>query len=171
MHAIELKVPAVGESITEVQIGEWLKAKANGAEGREPGRDRNRQGDGRVAGAGRGRIAKVLKHNGDTAAVGEVIGYMEEVAAAGPATAAAAGGRAGPRPPADSHAASGRPPGSMTRRASRRRRRVPTPAPTIGAGRRRREAAADREPRRRRSRPTSRWSSARSAAAEQTDAP
>ena len=30
--AIELKVPAVGESITEVQIGEWLKAEGDRAE-------------------------------------------------------------------------------------------------------------------------------------------
>jgi len=27
--AIELKVPTVGESITEVQIGEWLKAEGD----------------------------------------------------------------------------------------------------------------------------------------------
>ena len=51
--SIELKVPAVGESITEVQIGEWLKAEGDHAE-----KDENlveietRQGDGRIAGSG-----------------------------------------------------------------------------------------------------------------------
>ncbi len=30
--AVELKVPAVGESITEVQIGQWLKGEGQAAE-------------------------------------------------------------------------------------------------------------------------------------------
>jgi 2-oxoglutarate dehydrogenase E2 component (dihydrolipoamide succinyltransferase) len=30
--AVELKVPAVGESITEVQIGQWLKDEGQSAE-------------------------------------------------------------------------------------------------------------------------------------------
>ncbi len=78
--AIELKVPAVGESITEVQIGEWLQARRGHAE-----KDENLveietdKATVELPAPVSGRIAKVLKHNGDTAAVGEVIGYMEEV--------------------------------------------------------------------------------------------
>ena len=80
--SIELKVPAVGESITEVQIGEWLKAEGDHAE-----KDENLveietdKATVELPAPVSGRIAKMLKRNGDTAAVGEVIGYMEESAA------------------------------------------------------------------------------------------
>src|ERR1700722_19745249 len=80
--SIELKVPTVGESITEVQIGEWLKAEGDHAE-----KDENLveietdKATVELPAPVSGRIAKLLKHNGDTAAVGEVIGYMEESAA------------------------------------------------------------------------------------------
>jgi 2-oxoglutarate dehydrogenase E2 component (dihydrolipoamide succinyltransferase) len=79
--SIELKVPAVGESITEVQIGQWLKAEGDQAE-----KDENLveietdKATVELPAPVTGRIAKVLKRNGDTAAVGEVIGYMEESA-------------------------------------------------------------------------------------------
>jgi 2-oxoglutarate dehydrogenase E2 component (dihydrolipoamide succinyltransferase) len=79
--SIELKVPVVGESITEVQIGEWLKAEGDHAE-----KDENLveietdKATVELPAPVSGRIAKLLKHNGDTAAVGEVIGYMEESA-------------------------------------------------------------------------------------------
>jgi 2-oxoglutarate dehydrogenase E2 component (dihydrolipoamide succinyltransferase) len=79
--SIELKVPAVGESITEVQIGEWFKAEGDHAE-----KDENLveietdKATVELPAPVRGRIAKVLKRNGETAAVGEVIGYMEESA-------------------------------------------------------------------------------------------
>ena len=36
MMSIELKVPAVGESITEAMIGEWLKAEGDWVEQDEP---------------------------------------------------------------------------------------------------------------------------------------
>ncbi len=80
--SIELKVPVVGESITEVQIGEWLKAEGDHAE-----KDENLveietdKATVELPAPVSGRIAKLLKRNGDTAAVGEVIGYMEESAA------------------------------------------------------------------------------------------
>ena len=79
--SIELKVPAVGESITEVQIGQWLKAEGDHAD-----QDENLveietdKATVELPAPVSGRIAKVLKRNGDTAAVGEVIGYMEESA-------------------------------------------------------------------------------------------
>ncbi len=64
--AVELKVPAVGESITEVQIGQWLKGEGQcGREGREPGRDRNRQGHGRDSRAR--RPARITKCSSRTA--------------------------------------------------------------------------------------------------------
>jgi 2-oxoglutarate dehydrogenase E2 component (dihydrolipoamide succinyltransferase) len=80
--AIELKVPAVGESITEVQIGQWRKNEGESAE-----KDENLveietdKATVELPAPVHGKLAKVLKHSGETAAVGEVIGYMEETAA------------------------------------------------------------------------------------------
>ena len=79
--AVELKVPAVGESITEVQIGQWLKGEGQSAE-----KDENLveietdKATVEISAPVSGRISKVLKRTGETAAVGEVIGYMEPTA-------------------------------------------------------------------------------------------
>jgi len=76
---IELKVPEVGESITEVQIGEWLKR-----EGEHVEKDENLveletdKATVELPSPVSDTVAKVLKRNGDTATVGEVIGYIEE---------------------------------------------------------------------------------------------
>jgi 2-oxoglutarate dehydrogenase E2 component (dihydrolipoamide succinyltransferase) len=76
--AVELKVPAVGESITEVQIGQWLKGEGQDAE-----KDENLveietdKATVEIVAPVSGKISKVLKRTGETAAVGEVIGYME----------------------------------------------------------------------------------------------
>ena len=81
--AVELKVPAVGESITEVQIGEWFKTEGDQAE-----KDENLveietdKATVEVPAPISGTISKVLKQRGETAVVGEVIAYMEEIAAA-----------------------------------------------------------------------------------------
>jgi len=76
--AVELKVPTVGESITEVQIGQWLKGEGQTAE-----KDDNLveietdKATVEIPAPISGRISKVLKRTGETAVVGEVIGYME----------------------------------------------------------------------------------------------
>jgi len=76
--AVELKVPAVGESITEVQIGAWLKG-----EGQPVEKDENLveietdKATVEIVAPVTGTISRVLKRTGETAAVGEVIGYME----------------------------------------------------------------------------------------------
>jgi 2-oxoglutarate dehydrogenase E2 component (dihydrolipoamide succinyltransferase) len=79
--SIELKVPAVGESITEVEIGEWLKP-----EGATVGKDENvvtlesEKATVELPSPVAGKLSKILKQKGQTAAVGEVIGYLDEVA-------------------------------------------------------------------------------------------
>jgi len=89
--SVELKVPEVGESISEVQIGSWLKE-----EGEHVEKDENLveietdKATVELPAPVAGVIAKVLKHNGDTAAVGEVIGYLEESSAGNDEAAAAA---------------------------------------------------------------------------------
>jgi 2-oxoglutarate dehydrogenase E2 component (dihydrolipoamide succinyltransferase) len=85
--AVELVVPKVGESITEVQIAEWLKKEGDRVE---------RDGNVAVIETDKatvelpapvgGILTKLLKAKGATAKVGEVIGYIEE----GPAAAGSA---------------------------------------------------------------------------------
>ncbi|HLX62483.1 MAG TPA: 2-oxoglutarate dehydrogenase complex dihydrolipoyllysine-residue succinyltransferase [Planctomycetota bacterium] len=79
--AVELKVPTVGESIKEVEIGDWLK---------NPGDHVNRDESVVILESDKatveipapvsGVVTKVLKKKRDKAAVGEVIGYMDESA-------------------------------------------------------------------------------------------
>ena len=88
--AIELKVPTVGESITEVQIGEWLKS-----EGDSVSRDEvivkieTDKVTVDFAAPADGVLTQIKVKKGQTAAVGDVIGYIEEGAAAGVKPAAA----------------------------------------------------------------------------------
>src|SRR5690349_8400945 len=77
--AIELKVPPVGESITEVQIGDWLKA-----EGESVSRDEilvkieTDKVTVDLPAPTTGTITQIKAKKGTVAQVGEVIGYMEE---------------------------------------------------------------------------------------------
>lgn len=112
--AIELKVPPVGESITEVQIGDWLKA-----EGESVSRDEilvkieTDKVTVDLPAPTSGTITQIKAKKGTVCQVGEVIGYMEEGAAAAakpqaasapppaaPAPAAAAPAPAAAAPPA-----------------------------------------------------------------------
>ncbi|HEY4105921.1 MAG TPA: 2-oxoglutarate dehydrogenase complex dihydrolipoyllysine-residue succinyltransferase [Polyangiaceae bacterium] len=86
---IELKVPTVGESITEVQIGEWLKAEGDSVshdeiivkiETDKVTVDFTAPVD--------GVLSQIKVKKGQTAAVGDVIGLLEEGAAAPAAPAA-----------------------------------------------------------------------------------
>lgn len=100
--AIELVVPECGESITKVTLGPWLIG-----EGQPAQRDQTvleietDKATIELPAPVHGVITKLLKKQGDTAAIGEVIGYMEEragSAGAAPASAAksaAAGASAG----------------------------------------------------------------------------
>lgn len=83
MAVQELKVPAVGESITEVQIGDWLVPEGKNANKEEAvvviETDKVTV---ELPAPVTGTVTKVLKRKGDTASVGEVIGFMEAGAAA-----------------------------------------------------------------------------------------
>jgi 2-oxoglutarate dehydrogenase E2 component (dihydrolipoamide succinyltransferase) len=75
---IEIKVPSVGESISEVEIGDWLKK-----EGDRVGKDENlvviesEKTTLELPSPQSGVIAKISKQKGETAKIGEVIGYLE----------------------------------------------------------------------------------------------
>ncbi|HEX4335385.1 MAG TPA: 2-oxoglutarate dehydrogenase complex dihydrolipoyllysine-residue succinyltransferase [Polyangiaceae bacterium] len=80
--AVELRVPEVGESITEVEIGDWLKS-----EGERVSREEavvmidTDKVTVELPAPVTGVITKILVAKGGTAKVGEVIGYMDEAAA------------------------------------------------------------------------------------------
>jgi 2-oxoglutarate dehydrogenase E2 component (dihydrolipoamide succinyltransferase) len=106
---VELKVPSVGESVTEVQVGEWLKNVG----------DSVRQDDVLVmletdkvtvelSAPVSGTISQILVKPGTSANVGDVVGYMEEgpvAAAAPPAPAKEAAAKAAPAKAAPAKAA------------------------------------------------------------------
>ncbi|MEP3478293.1 MAG: 2-oxoglutarate dehydrogenase complex dihydrolipoyllysine-residue succinyltransferase [Fuerstiella sp.] len=101
-NEVEIKIPSVGESITEVFIGEWYKPAGStvalddnvvGLETDKATFD--------VPAPVNGTISKVLKDAGETAEVGEVIGYMTE----GAAPSASAPAAASPPPAAQQAAA------------------------------------------------------------------
>jgi 2-oxoglutarate dehydrogenase E2 component (dihydrolipoamide succinyltransferase) len=99
MSQLELKVPSVGESITEVQIGDWLVG-----EGASANKDQSvvvietDKVTTELPAPVAGTVAKILKKKGDKAVVGEVIGYL--VAGAAPAKSAAAAAPTAPAAPA-----------------------------------------------------------------------
>lgn len=88
--AIELKVPSVGESVTEVQIGDWLKPAGSLVRKDEALVTlESEKATIELPSPSAGVVSKILKNKGEMAAVGEVIGILEAGAAA-PAAAPAA---------------------------------------------------------------------------------
>ncbi len=89
---LELKIPSVGESVSEVELGEWLKK-----EGDSVSRDEtlvmleSDKATLELPAPASGVLSKIIKNQGDSALVGEVIALIEEGASNGapPAQAAA----------------------------------------------------------------------------------
>jgi 2-oxoglutarate dehydrogenase E2 component (dihydrolipoamide succinyltransferase) len=104
--ALELKVPEVGESITEVMIGIWKKQEGDVVATDEPVVEiESDKATVELPAPGSGTIVKILKGSGERATVGEVIGYMER-ADVGAAPAAPSAPSAVPAsPPPAAHAA------------------------------------------------------------------
>lgn len=103
-ESVELKVPTVGESITEVMIGEWLKKEGEYAAADEPVViiETDKVNVELPAPVG-GIVTKITKGDGEDAEVGDVIGFMEAAdapadsasQAAAPATEAPSSSAAG----------------------------------------------------------------------------
>lgn len=76
--ATELKVPQVGESIAEVEIGDWRKKTGDQVE-----KDEtivileSEKASVELPAPAAGTLGEILKQKGQTAAIGEVIGYIE----------------------------------------------------------------------------------------------
>jgi 2-oxoglutarate dehydrogenase E2 component (dihydrolipoamide succinyltransferase) len=81
---IELKIPAVGESITEVQISEWLKSEGDVVKQDEAIAviDSEKATLDLPSPQG-GRLVKILHQAGETVAVGAVVAHLEAVGEAG----------------------------------------------------------------------------------------
>src|SRR3954468_23831047 len=77
--AIELKIPEIGESITEVEIGGWLKTQGQVVAKDEPVVTlESEKATVELPAPDSGTIARILKEKGATAKVGEVIGFLEK---------------------------------------------------------------------------------------------
>ena len=83
--AIELKVPPVGESVTSVEIGKWLKAEGDAvAKDEAVAVIDSEKATVEVPAPAAGRLTKIVKHQGESAVIGEVIGEIDEHARAAP---------------------------------------------------------------------------------------
>lgn len=130
--AVELRVPEVGESITEVEIGDWLKAEGDRVSREEAvvmiETDKVTV---ELPAPVTGVITKIVVAKGQSATVGQVIGYMEEGAAASvrpsaPAPAPARAPSAAPPPAAP-------PPAPVVQRPAPVAAPAPAPAPAAPA--------------------------------------
>ena len=76
---VELEVPSVGESVTEVFIGNWLKREGDPVVKDEPVVEiETDKATLEVSATVSGMLSKVLKGEGESAAVGEVIALLQE---------------------------------------------------------------------------------------------
>ena len=75
---VELVVPSVGESITEVEIGDWLKKQGEAVDQDEPVVViETEKVTVELPAPASGTISSMLKKKGDKASIGDVIGYIE----------------------------------------------------------------------------------------------
>ncbi|NBT13114.1 MAG: 2-oxoglutarate dehydrogenase complex dihydrolipoyllysine-residue succinyltransferase [Planctomycetia bacterium] len=85
---VELKVPEVGESITEVMIGVWKKREGDAVATDDAIVEiESDKATVELPAPAPGTVTKILKGSGEKAVVGEVIGFMEPAGAAVPAAA------------------------------------------------------------------------------------
>jgi 2-oxoglutarate dehydrogenase E2 component (dihydrolipoamide succinyltransferase) len=76
--SLELKIPNVGESIQEVQIGQWLKQEGDHVAHDEAVVElETDKASMEIPAPIDGVISKIVKHDGETVAVGDVIAYLE----------------------------------------------------------------------------------------------
>jgi len=80
---IEIKIPAVGESITEVQISEWLKAEGDSVKQDEPiAVIDSEKTTFDLPAPSAGKLTKILHQAGETVAVGAVVAQLDAEGAA-----------------------------------------------------------------------------------------
>src|SRR3974390_3412120 len=102
---VELIVPAVGESITEVEVGDWLKKEGELVSQDDPVVVlETEKVTVELPAPASGTVSAMLKRKGDKANVGDVIGYIEpngvKAAAPSPSGSAPRDGAGEGSPPA-----------------------------------------------------------------------
>jgi len=108
--AIEVKIPEVGESITEVEIGDWLKRKGDPVEKDEPLVTlESNKATVELPAPASGSIREILKQKGQVAKIGEIIGYVEANGGDGKKQKAAKAGPAEPKSQSEDKRGSGGP--------------------------------------------------------------
>jgi len=98
--AVELKVPSLGESVTQAQVGQWLKKEGETVVRDEPVVEvESEKATVAVPAPASGVLRRVLRQTGETVAVGQPLGEIEEgaVAAAGTTPPPAAPAKEAPR--------------------------------------------------------------------------
>jgi 2-oxoglutarate dehydrogenase E2 component (dihydrolipoamide succinyltransferase) len=81
--SIQLKVPSLGESVTQATIGAWLKNEGDPVQADEPLVEvESEKATVALPAPAAGVLRRVVKRTGETVAVGEIIGELEEGAAA-----------------------------------------------------------------------------------------
>src|SRR4026208_1765673 len=76
---VELRVPAAGESITEVQVADWLKRAGDPVrQGEAGGLLEPDKAAMELPSPVAGVLAEIVKQKGETAKVGEVLAYVED---------------------------------------------------------------------------------------------
>jgi 2-oxoglutarate dehydrogenase E2 component (dihydrolipoamide succinyltransferase) len=84
--AVELKVPSLGESVTQAQVGQWLKQEGDAVALDEPLVEvESEKATVAVPSPAAGVLARILRKQGETVAVGQVLGEIAE----GPARSSA----------------------------------------------------------------------------------
>src|SRR5579862_334557 len=97
--AMELRVPALGESVREATLGAWRHAEGDEVSVDEPLVEvESEKATVEVPSPGAGVLRKILRKSGDTVAVGETIAEIEQISAGAQAGAGGAG-------PGNGHAA------------------------------------------------------------------
>jgi 2-oxoglutarate dehydrogenase E2 component (dihydrolipoamide succinyltransferase) len=103
--AVELKVPSLGESVTQAQVGQWIKKEGDAVVRDEPVVEvESEKATVAVPAPASGVLRRVLRQTGETVAVGQPLGEIEEgavaaVSAAQPAAPAKEAPRAAVPPP------------------------------------------------------------------------
>ena len=168
----EIRVPTLGESVTEATIGKWFKKPGDAVAVDEPLVElETDKVTIEVPAPAAGVLGEIAAKDGETVAVGALLGQIKEGAGAPRSLRAAKAAPAAeaPQPPKRRAAAAGQPKPRRRRRAARalgaqargrerhrRRRRSPAPARTAASPRAtcwRRSSAPPRRRRRSRSRP------------------
>jgi 2-oxoglutarate dehydrogenase E2 component (dihydrolipoamide succinyltransferase) len=137
--SLTLKVPTIGESISEATLGAWKHAEGDYVEVDEPLVEvESEKATFEVPSPGAGILRRILRQSGETVAVGEAIAEIEP----GPQPAANGNGRGQPQPAAAASAPAAAPARALTP-APARASSSPSSSSSGGAAETARDASAD----------------------------